>query len=190
MTVEQQPSNAEGVPAVRKHSVLSRVASADFVIAMTLLIIFACAFAGARQWPFDAKLFPMMVAGVGMVLAAVRMVLTLRPPRPTVTTVGPMVAGIELKDEDEDSDEALEYIFETASRADWLRVLSWAAGFFLAFFLVGAIPSILVFTVLYLLFEARTTWLVSAVYALLLSGMLYAARELLHILLPGGILFG
>jgi hypothetical protein len=167
-----------------------RVLSADFIVSGVLICVFAAAFIGAQDWPFDAKIFPLMISGVGMVLALVKMVLTLRPPRAEVGPTVPRVAGVELKDEDEDADAELEYVFERASRVDWVRALSWAGGFFLAFFLVGAIPTILVFTVLYLLFEARTTWLVSIAYAAVLGGLLFAAQELLHILLPGGVLFG
>ncbi|RZU31003.1 hypothetical protein [Blastococcus saxobsidens] len=162
--------------------------SADFLMAGVLLVIFAAAFIGAQQWPFDAKIFPMIVSGVGMTLALVKMVLALRPPRAPAATTGHALAGVELTDEDDEADEALEYVFETASRVDWLRVLAWAGGFFVAFFLVGAIPSVLAFTVLYLLFEARTSWIVAVGYALVLGGTLFAAQELLDILLPGGVL--
>lgn len=189
MTEEGRPTSAEGATAVRRTGALRRMGSADFLIPAALLVIFAAAYVAAQKWSFDAKVFPMIVSGVGMALALLRMAVTLRPPRPAVTRSGHAVGGVELKDEDEDSDEALEYVFETASRADWLRVLGWVAGFFLAFYLVGAIPAILAFTVLYLIFEARTTWLMAVLYALALAGTLYAAQELLQILLPRGVLF-
>jgi hypothetical protein len=189
MTAEQQPATAEPGTAAEKTSLLHRVRSADFILSAVLFGVFAAAFVGAQDWPFDAKIFPMIISGIGMVLALGKMAVTLRPPRVKVAPTVHRVAGVELKDEDEDADEELEYVFERATRTDWVRVLSWAGGFFLAFFLVGAIPTILVFTVVYLLFEARTTWLISIIYALVLGGTLLAAQELLHILLPGGVLF-
>jgi hypothetical protein len=150
--------------------------------------VFAAAFLGAREWPFDARIFPMIVSGVGIVLALLKMGLSLRPARPDIAPSAHTVAGVELTDEDEEADQELEYVFQRASRADWARVLSWAAAFFLGMFLVGAIPTILVFTMLYLRLEARSSWLVSVVYAALLAGLLYAAQEALHILLPSGVL--
>lgn len=188
MTAHQPPANVDGEPTGHKDGVLGRVVSADFIISAVLLLVFAAAFIAAQAWPFDAKIFPLIVSGLGMALALLKMVLALRPTRATAAPVAHTVAGVELTDEDDESDEALEYIFESATRADWIRVLGWAGGFFLAFFLVGAIPAILVFTVLYLRFEARTSWLVAVVYALVVSGLLYAVQELLNILLPSGIL--
>jgi hypothetical protein len=188
MTVGEQSTNADGGTPAPRSGVGRRVLSADFVLSAVLLVIFAAAFLGARAWPFDAKIFPMMVSGVGIVLVLLKMALALRPPRAAAAPVAHTVAGVELTDEDDEADEALEYIFETATRSDWLRVLAWAGGFFLAFFLVGAVPSILVFTLLYLRFEARSSWIVAAVYAAVLGGTLYAAQELLQILLPAGIL--
>jgi Tripartite tricarboxylate transporter TctB family len=189
MTAHPDATGAGTRTAVERTTLLQRARSGDFILAVILLVVFVAAFVGAQEWAFDAKIFPMIVSGVGVVLALLKMALTLRPPRAPVEATGPRVAGVELKDEDEDADQELEYVFQRASRMDWVRALSWAAAFFLGLFLVGAIPTILVFTVLYLRFEARSTWVVSVVYALLLGGMLYAAQEVLHILLPGGILF-
>ncbi|MCZ2813950.1 tripartite tricarboxylate transporter TctB family protein [Modestobacter sp. VKM Ac-2979] len=190
MTAKQRPANVDGGQTVQKGGVLSRAVSADFILSAVLLCVFAAAFVGATNWSFDAKIFPMIVSGVGMVLTLLKMALALRPPSAAAGSAAHTVSGVELTDEDDEADEALEYVFETASRTDWLRVLGWAGGFFLAFFLVGAIPSILVFTVLYLFFEARATWLVLVVYALVLSGILYGVQEFLNVLLPDGILFG
>jgi hypothetical protein len=188
MTSEEHPAPTAGTRTAEKRTVLQRLGSGDFVLAAVSLVVFAAAFLGAREWPFDAKIFPMIVSGVGMGLALLKMGVTLRPPRSTVAPTAHKVAGVELTDEDEESDQELEYVFQRASRQDWLRALSWAAAFFLGFFLVGAILTIPVFTVLYLRVEARTTWLISVVYAALLAGMLFAAQELLDILLPGGVL--
>jgi hypothetical protein len=193
MTSEQHPATTAPAtptaPTAQRPSLLRRLGSGDFVVSAVLLVVFAAAFLGAREWSFDAKIFPMIVSGVGMVLALLKMGLSLRPARPEIAPSAPTVAGVELTDEDEEADQELEYVFQRASRADWVRVLSWTAAFFLSMFLVGAIPTILVFTVLYLRFEARASWLVAVVYAALLAGLLYAAQEALHILLPGGVLF-
>lgn len=189
MTEDGKPTNAASATAAPTGHPGRRLLRGDVLISVALLVVFVAAFLGARSWPFDSKIFPMIVSGAGIVLVLLKLALVARPPRTTAAPAAHTVGDVELTDEDEEADEALEYIFETASRADWARALGWAGGFFLAFFLVGAIPTILAFTVLYLLLEARSTWLVSVVYALLLGGLLYAAQELLDILLPGGILF-
>jgi hypothetical protein len=188
MTAQQQPPGTTPGTAGQESSLLRRIRSGDFVISTVLLVVFAATFLGAQDWPYDAKIFPILISSVGMALALLKMALSLRPPR-TPATAGRRLGDVELTDEDDEEDEALEYIFETASRTDWVRVLSWAGGFFLVFFLIGAIPAILAFTVLYLLFEARTTLWIAVAYAAALGGLLYAAREILNILLPAGILF-
>jgi hypothetical protein len=166
---------------------LQRLRSADFLISLFLLILFAAAFLAARDWPADSRLFPEMVTVTGMVLAVVKMVSALRPRPPVQAETRTRAGGVELTDEDDEADEALEYVFARASRRDWLRVLAWAAAFFLGLRIVGTVPTVLVFTVLYLLREARTTLLVAVVYAVLLAGLLYGATEALDIVLPRGI---
>ena len=189
MSAKGQPTNASSATPASPGSRRSRLLRGDFLLSAALLVVFVAAFLGARSWPFDAKIFPTIVSGVGVVLVLLKMVLMFRQPRVTAAPAAHSVGGVELTDEDEEADEALEYIFETASRADWARALGWGGGFFLAFLLVGAIPTVLAFTVLYLLIEARTTWLVSVLYALVLGGVLYGVQEFLAIRLPGGILF-
>jgi hypothetical protein len=189
MTSEQHPATPGTATTAPRPGLLRRLGSGDFILSAVLFVVFAAAFLGAREWPFDAKIFPMIVSGVGMALALLKMGLSLRPARAEIAQAAHTVAGVELTDEDEEADQELEYVFQRATRADWVRALSWAAAFFLGLFLVGAIPTILVFTVLYLRFEARTSWLVSVVYAALLGGVLYAAQEALDILLPSGVLF-
>ena len=189
MSSEQHQAAGATATSTESPSLLRRLGSGDFIISAVLLVVFAAAFLGAQEWPFDAKIFPMIVSGVGMALALLKMGLSLRRPRAEIATATHTVAGVELTDEDAEADQELEYVFQRASRTDWIRALSWAAAFFLGLFLVGAIPTILVFTVLYLRFEARSSWLVSVVYALLLGGLLFAAQEALHILLPSGVLF-
>jgi hypothetical protein len=189
MSSEQHQATGGTATSAERPSLLRRLRSGDFIISTVLLVVFVAAFLGAREWPFDAKVFPMIVSGIGIALALLKMGLSLRPARAEVAPTAHTVAGVELTDEDAEADQELEYVFQRASRMDWVRALSWAGAFFLGLFLVGAIPTILVFTVLYLRFEARTSWVVSVVYAAVLGGLLFAAQELLHILLPSGVLF-
>jgi hypothetical protein len=178
-------------PEPADRGLLRRLVSADFLIAAFLLVLFIAAYLATREWPQDAKLFPIMVSTAGMALAALKMVLALLPRRSAAVPPGRhrTVGDVELTDDEDEADHELEYIFERASRRDWIRVLLWASAFFVALLLVGAIASILVFTFLYLLREASASVLVAGVYAAVLSGLLYAANTVINISLPPGILF-
>lgn len=166
-----------------------RVLSAELVISLVLLGVFIAVYLAAQEWPTRTKLFPVIVAVAGGSLARRNVVLSLLPRRRR-TAAALRIANIEITDEDEEEDQALEYVFETATRGEWIRVLAWVAGFFLALYFFGAVATIPVFTLLYLLVEARASWIVSVAYAAILGGLIYAAREALNISLPVGYLFG
>jgi hypothetical protein len=183
-------STAAGNAAGRQWAGLFRRArSADLIISVVLLAVFVAVFFGAQDWPFRTRLFPVMVAAFGVTLALLNVIRILVGwgERGEATQ---RIADVEIKDEDDEELEALEYVFESASRSEWFRVLAWVAGFFVALYLLGAVVAIPVFTVLYLLVEARTTVVVAAVYAAVLGGLVYAAREMLSITLPAGTLLG
>jgi hypothetical protein len=180
-------SGEAGTPSPRR-GVPRRLLGADFLIALFLFVVFLAGFVAARDWPADSRLFPDMVTVAGMALAVLKMALALRPPAMKVDA-GTRVGDVQLTDEDDEEEEALEYVFSSASRRDWLGVLTWAAAFFAGLQIVGTVPTVLVFTVLYLLREARTSIVVAVVYAALLAGLLFGATELLGIGLPRGILF-
>jgi hypothetical protein len=167
---------------------LRRRIGANLVISVVLLAVFIAVYVGAQEWPFRTRLFPVMVSVAGATLALVNILLVLFGPSGEAQAAH-RIADVEIKDEDDEEDEALEYVFESASRREWFRVLSWVTAFFLGLYLLGAIVTIPVFTLLYLLLEARTTILVSAVYAGLLGGVVYGGREFLNITLPAGLLF-
>lgn len=170
------------VPAQRKLSV-GRFVSADFIFAAILLTVFVAVFIGARDWPPSARMFPTIVSSTGIVLALAKMGLSLRSARKS------HVQDTEPLDGDEGDGEQLEYVFAQSSKSEWARVLGWVSGFFLALVLVGAIPSILAFTVLYLRAEARTSWVVACSYGAVLGGLLIATEEFLRIFLPPGLIF-
>ncbi len=188
MTADRQAANAQ-TGAAPERTLLQRFASAHFLISIALLAVFVAAFIGAQEWPTNSKMFPIMVTSVGAALALLNVVLSLRAPRQHAASAGRQLAGVTLTDEDDDEDEALEYVFARASRADWVRSLAWAGAFFVALLLIGAVPTIIGFTVLYLRLEARTSVLVAVLYAAVLGGLLFAAQELLDIILPPGLLF-
>lgn len=186
MTVSPADSQ-DGAP--KGDSPLRRARSADVLISVVLLAVFTAVFIGAQEWPFRTRLFPLLVAAGGIAMSALNILVVLFRPQHKAAPVH-KVAGVELKDEDEEEDEALEYVFESASKSDWARVLAWVAAFFVLLYLVGALFTVPAFALAYLLVEARTTVLVSVVYAALLGALLFAGRELLQMSLPSGALLG
>lgn len=159
-----------------------RLPLADLAITTGLLLVFVLAFLTARGWPEGASIFPEFVTGVGAALAALHLlVLVVRRP------------AEDLQPHGEDGEiEALdvEYVFEHAGRRSWAINLAWIAGFFLVTFLVGVLVAAPVFTLLYLRWTARASWLFSAVYAVVLGVVIYVSYTIaLQLPLPEGILF-
>lgn len=189
MTAQRTVVDVEGTQMTQRTSLLKRVLSADFLIAAVLLVVFVAAFLGAQDWPFRTRLFPVLVTSGGAALALLKMALSLRPKPQVAEPEAHRLGDVELTDEDEADDRALEYVFESASRRDWLRALGWAAVFFLGLLLFGALVTVVVFTLLYLLLEARSSVVVALVYTVVLTGILYSGQSQLNVSLPPGILF-
>lgn len=166
-------------PAERAHRQLS---VADLVITAGLFTAFVAAHVTARGWPAGAAIFPEMVTAVGAALAALHLlVLVVRRPTPDLQPHG----------EDREI-EALdvEYVFEHAGRRAWAGNLAWLAGFFVLMYLAGVLVAAPAFTALYLRLSARTSWLFSAIYAVVLGVVLYLSYTVaLELPLPEGILF-
>jgi hypothetical protein len=158
----------------------------EIVGSATLFLIFAGAFILALEWPLQASIFPLCVAGTGSILSAAYCLrASLRKPS---LEVEPETAGLNLADNDEDSDDDIDHIFAVASRRDWLTSLGFLAGFFLALFLFGLYPTAAVFTALYLKYQAGSTWRFSLIYAAVLTACLYGIFSLgLQLPVPSGI---
>lgn len=170
-------------PAPAEASVTSRRPSpeavADVVITVLLLALFAGAFLAAGEWSFRAALFPRLVTGAGAVLAALHLVqalLRLRRPAPAV-------------DADDSDPDDVEYVFRTAGPRRWASALGWVAGFFVLLYLAGLYVTAPVFSLLYLRFTGKRTWIFSAIYAIVIAVVLYVAFELaLGVPTPSGLL--
>jgi hypothetical protein len=154
-------------------------AVADVVVTVLLLALFGWAFLEAGLWSFRAALFPRLVAAAGVALTAlhlVQAVLRLRRPAP------PLEAG------DADPDD-VEYVFRTAGPRRWASALGWVAAFFALLYVTGLYVTAPVFSLLYLRFAGRRTWIFSAIYAIVIGVVLYVAFELaLGVPTPSGLL--
>lgn len=158
-----------------------RLPLADLVLTLGLLVLFAVAFATARAWPFETGVFPQMVTALGTVLAVLNLAALLMSRSAPDTHPHGEDGDIESVD--------VEYIFEQAGPGLWARNLAWLGGFFLVLYLAGIFVAAPAFTVLYLRFSARASWLLSVVYAVVVGVVLYLSFVLLLGLpVPEGIL--
>jgi len=81
-------------------------------------------------------------------------------------------------------------VFATASRAEWVAAVGWMAAFFLMFWLLGALVTVPLFAVMYLLAVARQSLVLAGSYALVSWMFVYGLFDrVLHVPLPAGVLF-
>ncbi|MGY1815121.1 tripartite tricarboxylate transporter TctB family protein [Blastococcus sp. SYSU D00820] len=161
---------------------------ADAVISVVLAAVFTAALLTAMEWGERAGLFPRIVTTAGLVLSVLHLLLVLArwALRAPAAAAPP---AVRTGDEEEDVDD-VEYIFATAGTGAWLRSLAWVAAFFVGLYVVGLLVTAPVFALLYLRFSARTSWLVSGVYAVVTAALLYGVFELaLELPTPPGLLF-
>jgi Tripartite tricarboxylate transporter TctB family len=154
-------------------------AVADVVVTVLLLALFAGAFLVAGQWSFRAALFPHLVTAAGVVLTALHLVQALlRFRRPAPSPVP-----------DDANPDDVEYVFRTAGPLRWAFALGWVAAFFVLLYLAGLYVTAPVFSLLYLRYAAKRTWIFSAIYAIVIAVVLYVAFELaLGVPTPSGLL--
>jgi hypothetical protein len=80
-------------------------------------------------------------------------------------------------------------VFATASRGEWTAAGSWMAGFFLMLWLLGALVTVPLFAVAYLLTVSRRSPVLAGTYALVSWIFVYGLFDrVLHIPLPAGAL--
>lgn len=160
-----------------------RVPIADLVLTAGLLGVFVLAFVTALGWSFNTGVFPLLVTGLGVVLALLHLlVLLVRRPVEDRTPHG---------EDDEIEAMDVEYAFEHAGRAMWTRTLGWVSGFFVLLYVAGIFVAAPVFTIAYLRFSARASWLLSVVYAVVVGLVLYVAFVvLLDVPTPPGLFGG
>jgi putative tricarboxylic transport membrane protein len=158
-------------------------ASADIPITIGFLAAGALVVWQARGWPFRTAVFPLatgsLLAGLGLLkLAFAARTLTVRdpggregPPRSDL--------GHDLPD-----------VFTTASRAEWIAAVGWMGVFFVMFWLLGALVTVPLFAVVYLLAVSRQSPVLAGSYALISWMFVYGLFDrVLHIPLPAGALF-
>jgi hypothetical protein len=183
------PERTEGKRMTSSRGGLRRLLDADVIFSAVLFGIFLFAYLQAQDWPFRTRLFPTLVSTAGMALALLKIGTALFRRRRETIRHEHRIGDVELSDEDEEADQELEYVFARSSRAEWSAALGWVVVFFVGLYFVGAILTVLAFTVVYLLFVAKSRWWVAGAYALLLAVALYGMQSVLGVSLPPGVLF-
>jgi hypothetical protein len=76
-------------------------------------------------------------------------------------------------------------VFATATRREWLSALAWMASFFVALWLLGALITVPLFAIVYLLVVPRSSPVLAGVYALASWAFVYGLfGRLLRLPLP------
>jgi presenilin-like A22 family membrane protease len=169
----------------------------DVVISAALLVIFIAAFLNAQQWQPIAALFPKVATGIGALLSAAFLVraVVLRPktaaavPVDESATVDPVAAAQEAEELGADQAESERAFFASLSLRDWLVSLAYFAAFFIGLYVLGLYVTAVLFTIVYLRFQARSSWLFSVIYAVVLTAALYGLfGYALQLPVPEGLL--
>ncbi|MFD7443653.1 tripartite tricarboxylate transporter TctB family protein [Streptomyces sp. NPDC059909] len=196
-------TESAAAPAAATPARRSDGSSADVIIALALFVVFAAAFVTALQWQAVAGLFPLIATGVGVALSAAFSVSTLvrrgrerraepEPapgPRQATEATGDADDSEDADDTTADQSEADHMFFASLNREDWAVSLGYLAAFFVGLYVCGLYVAAAVFTVLYLRFQAKSSWLFSGVYAAVLVAAVYGLFGLvLKLPLPEGLL--
>lgn len=166
---------------------------ADLVLGLGALALFSAAFLQTLAWSFRTALFPRVVTLAGTLLAAAFVLGWLWSRRSRAAQSpdqDPQADTPELFDEDDVHDHEVEYVYATAGKAAWTQALAWVALFVVLLYVSGLFVAAAAFAFAYLRWAACRSWRFCAVYAAVMSGVLYLALGVLLVVpVPEG-LFG
>jgi TctA family transporter len=156
---------------------------ADVPITLGFLAAGAWVVFQALDWPFRTSLFPLMTGSLMVGLSLLKL----------GSSVGRVRASVPVEDQGASADLQVDLhadlpeAFATASRSEWTAAVGWMAGFFLMLWLLGALVTVPLFAVAYLLIVARQSPLLAGCYALMSWTFVYGLFDrVLHIPLPAG----
>jgi hypothetical protein len=157
----------------------------DFAITVGFLVVAVVVLLQARGWPFRAGLFPLVTSSVLLGLVLLKLLLDFATPRRQASAV-PRQGLLE---DDKAAEAELIDVFTTASRAEWLSALGWMAAFFVMLWLLGALVTVPLFALVYLLVVSGESLVLAASCAFVCWVFIYGLFDrLLHIPLPPGAL--
>ena len=145
----------------------------DRAITVGFLVLAGVVLVDAQSWPFRSGIFPLITGTLLCATALLNLGVGSRIPTKVVEAEGEEVPDV----------------LATASRAEWISSVSWMAGFFIMLWLLGALVTVPLFTVAYLLGASRESPLMAGGYALVSWVFVYGLFDrLLHLPLPAGLL--
>lgn len=164
---------------------------ADLVLGAGVLLLFVAALLETFEWSFRTALFPRVVTVAGA-LFSLFFLLTAAWARYSSgrrhATAAAAGGPGELFDEDDVHDQDVEYVYATAGKAAWAQALAWVALFIVLLWVTGLFVTAGVFAFAYLRWGASRSWLFAAVYAVVMTGVLYLAlAHLLVVPVPEGV---
>ncbi|MSO82707.1 MAG: hypothetical protein EXQ53_05375 [Acidobacteria bacterium] len=192
---------------------------ADLPITIGCLAVGAWVVVQARTWPFRTGVFPLVTGALLAGLTLLKIGLSAASPKPHAKAgqpygeeavgrvprraaeeayvdrapreeayVGRVPRSGPVEHEAEHAD--LPDVFATASRAEWISAVGWMATFFLMLWLLGALVTVPLFALAYLLAVSRQSPVLAGGYALVSWAFIYGLFDrVLHIPLPAGALF-
>lgn len=167
----------------------SRLLNVDFAITVGFLIVAVAVLLQARGWPFRAGVFPLVTSAVLLGLVLLKLVLDLATARRKATAIQREGPVEQRKAPTEKAADELIDVFATASRAQWVSAFGWMAAFFVMLWLLGALVTVPLFALVYLLVASRESPVLAGSYALVSWLFVYSLFDrLLHIPLPRGVL--
>lgn len=175
-----------GAPGPSEDTIVAprRLRHVDLAITVAFLIVAAAVLLQARAWPFRTSLFPLAAGSVLFGMALLKLALALAPERRVMAT-----KRQGLLEEEEAAEAELIDVFATASRAQWLSALSWMGAFFAMLWLLGALVTVPLFALVYLLAASRESPWLAGSYALASWLFVYGLfDQVLHTPLPSGVL--
>ena len=119
----------------------------------------------AFAWPMEARTFPIVMGGTGLALALAALTADIRLWVAGTTDDAPVSA-------------------EETSRIH--LTFAWILGFFASVFILGFQWGLPLTTLLYYRYEARRSWVIALILALLTWGFLYFVATTLHLPLYDG----
>jgi Tripartite tricarboxylate transporter TctB family len=168
----------------------------DAVIGTALAATFVAAFVNARQWEPIAAHFPLAVAGTGIALCVVflgRCLVTLRRSgersESSSRTLDATADARSADDATPSQSESDRAFFASVSVRDWVVSLAYFLAFFIVLYVAGLYPASIIFSVIYLRFQARSSWPLTVIYTAGMTGALYVLFEVsLKLPVPQGLI--
>jgi hypothetical protein len=166
----------------RRQSASHPAPRADIPIAIGFLAAGIVVLLEARGWPFRTAVFPL---ATGLVLVGLSIVKLLAAPlKRFANAYPPDVQDAGRAPQPADADEIPD-VFTTATRAEWLAATGWMAAFFVSLWVLGALITVPLFALVYLLAVPRSSPVLAGVYALASWAFVYGLfGRLLRLPLP------